>query len=176
MKLAHLARRFGRALWPGPPRRAQAEWAAEVLAPNAFELWQRMANHDRRHAIGVARRVEHMLAGTEHGGDPRWCGAALLHDVGKLDARLGIYGRVVATVCGAVAGREMASSWSTKRGFTRKVGLYLRHPELGRDRIRIIDGPPEAAAWAAAHHDPVLRAQLDFPELVTAALLAADDD
>ena len=57
--------------------------------------------------------------------------AALLHDIGKLDARLGVYGRVVATVSGAAAGREHADAWSESSGFTRRVGLYLRHAELG---------------------------------------------
>ena len=95
------------------------------------------------------------LAGTEYADDPRWLSAALLHDIGKLDSRLGIYGRVVATVSASVAGRDSAEHWSTSSGFTRRVGLYLRHAELGADRIRIAGEPEEAARWSAAHHDPV---------------------
>ena len=116
--------------------------------------FRRQPNHDQRHAIGVARDVQARLAGTEYADDPRWLSAALLHDIGKLDSRLGVYGRVVATVSGAAAGREHAEAWSESSGFTRRVGLYLRHAELGADRIRIAGEPEEAALWSAAHHDP----------------------
>ena len=103
--------------------------------------------------------------------------AALLHDIGKLDARLGVYGRVVATVSGAAAGREHAEAWSETSGFTRRVGLYLRHPELGADRIRLAGEPEEAALWAAAHHDPdTLGRRSPIPEPVIVALDAADND
>ena len=124
-----------------------------MLGPDAYDQWKRMDSHDQRHSIGVARGVEAQLADTEFADDPRWLAAALLHDIGKLDARLGVYGRVVATVSGAVAGRDMAEVWSERSGFTRRVGLYLRHPALGADRIRLAGGPEEAAVWAAAHHD-----------------------
>ena len=124
----------------------------------------------------MAREVEQQLAGTPEAGDTRWLAAALLHDVGKLDARLGVYGRVVATVSGAVGGPGMADAWSERSGFTRRVGLYLRHPEIGADRIRLAGGPEEAAQWAAAHHSPDTWSSLAIPEPVVAALAAADDD
>lgn len=154
MRGTHLAGRFFRALRPGPPRRADDEWACGFLTPGEVELWRRLANHDRRHAIRTARVVEAALAGTEHEGDPRWLEAALLHDVGKEAARLSVYGRVVATVSGHVAGREMAGPWQAKGGFTRRVGLYLDHGRIGADMIRLAGGSEEAAAWSAAHHEP----------------------
>jgi hypothetical protein len=175
-KTRHLTSRFVRALWPGPPRAADTEWVATMLPPELLAVWSKMPSHDRRHSIGVARSVEAALAGTPAEGDQRWITAALMHDVGKLDAGLGVYGRVVATVSGAVAGGAMADVWSTKRGFTRRVGLYLRHPELGANRIRILGGPHEAAAWAAAHHTPDAWHDLPIPPDVVAALAAADDD
>jgi hypothetical protein len=176
MRLAHLSRRFVGALSRKPPPDAEREWAAAVLGPLPYEHCARMPNHDQRHSLGVARGVEEQLAGTEHAGDQRWMVAALLHDVGKLDARLGVYGRVVATVSAAVAGRDMADAWSERSGFTRRVGLYLRHPELGADRIRLAGGPEEAARWAAAHHTPDAWPSTGIPEPVVAALVAADDD
>jgi hypothetical protein len=176
VKFVHLSRRFVGALSRTPPPVAEREWAAAVLGPLAYEQWARMPNHDQRHSLGVARGVEEQLAGTEHAGDERWMAAALLHDIGKLDSRLGVYGRVAATVCGAVAGRDMADAWSERSGFTRRVGLYLRHPELGADRIRIAGGPEEAARWAAAHHTPDAWPSTGIPDPVVAALAAADDD
>ena len=57
MKVAHLSGRFVRALWPGPPRAPTTRLgrvgahARRVRAVRAGS-----PNHDRRHAIGVARR------------------------------------------------------------------------------------------------------------------------
>ncbi len=176
MKARHLAGRFTRALWPGPPRPDDVAWVESVLTPDGFVQFRRQPNHDQRHAIGVARDVEARLAGTDHADDPRWLSAALLHDIGKLDARLGVYGRVVATVSASLAGRETAEHWSTSSGFTRRVGLYLRHAELGADRIRLAGEPEEAARWSAAHHDPATWPDLPIPEPVVVALDAADND
>ena len=176
MKLAHLSGRFVRALWPGPPRADDVAWVESVLTPAGLVQFRRQPNHDQRHAIGVARDVQARLAGTEYADDPRWLSAALLHDIGKLDARLGVYGRVVATVSGAAVGRDHADKWSDSKGFTRRVGLYLRHAELGPDRIRLAGEPEEAARWAAAHHDPSTWEYLPIPEPVVVALDEADND
>jgi hypothetical protein len=176
MKIAHLSGRFVRALAPAAPRAADVAWVETILTPDGFVQFRRQPHHDQRHAIGVARDVQARLADTPHADDPRWLSAALLHDIGKLDSRLGVYGRVVATVSGAAAGREHAEAWSESSGFTRRVGLYLRHAELGADRIRIAGGPEEAAVWASAHHDPSTWDDLPIPHEVVVALDEADND
>jgi hypothetical protein len=172
----HLSVRFFGALRPGGPSPPDTEWVADILPPAAFELWSRQPGHDRRHTVAVAREVDARLAGTSAAGDPRWLAAALLHDVGKVDSRLGVYGRVVATLSGAVGGRDRAYAWSERGGFTRRVGLYLRHPEIGAVSIRLAGGPEEAAVWAAVHHDPPEWVRIDIPSEVVAALDAADND
>jgi hypothetical protein len=172
----HLARRFFGALWPGKPDAADVAWVATVLNEQELTVWSRMPNHDRRHSICVARDVEAMLSNTEYASDPRWAEAALLHDVGKLDSGLGVFGRVLATLAGAAAGHDMAEPWSQKGGVTRKFGLYLLHPELGASRIRMCNGSREAALWAEAHQDPELWPSTGLPEMVIESLAAADDD
>jgi len=176
MKVVHLTRRFVGTLSPRAPSAADLAWVDGLLGPELAAQWRRMPNHDQRHAVGVARAVEAQLEDTPYRDDPRWLCAALTHDLGKLDARLSVPGRVVATVSAAAAGHDMADTWSERSGFTRRVGLYLRHPELGSDRIRLAGGPEEAAAWAAAHHEPERWASTGIPEPVVAALVAADDD
>ncbi len=176
MKIAHLSGRFVRALWPGSPRADDIAWVETVLTPDGFAQFRRQPNHDQRHAIGVARDVQARLADTPDADDPRWLSAALLHDIGKLDSHLGVYGRVVATVSGAAVGRDHAPAWSESTGFTRRVGLYLRHAELGADRIRLAGEPEEAARWAAAHHDPSTWPDLPIPPEVVVALDEADND
>jgi hypothetical protein len=167
----HLAKRFFGSLRPGGPSAEDEAWARSHLLPDEATLWDRMSGADRRHAAGVARDV---VASLGDRATRPVLAAALLHDVGKLDSGLGTYGRVVATLSRAVAGRDAASAWSTKRGFTRRVGLYLRHDELGADRLALAGSDPLTVTWAREHHLPAERWTLD-PD-IAAALKAADDD
>lgn len=138
-----------------------------VLTPEEQTLWNRLPNHDRRYSIRMARKVDELLAGSRYAGDPRWVAIALLHDVGKLDAGLGLPGRVVATVAGAVAPATRQS-----RG---RLGRYLRHDDAGGQLIRAAGGREEAARWATAHHQPDRWADTGIPEPVMRALATADD-
>lgn len=167
----HLIRRFAGSLRPGPPAPADAAWAESQLLPTEVELWRRMRNPDRRHAIGVARRVERSLG---HDATRPVLAAALLHDVGKTVAHLGTYGRVVATLSAKVAGHEHAAAWSETQGFTRRVGLYLEHPRLGGDLLELAGSDPITSSWAREHHLPA--EQWSVPPDLGAALKAADDD
>ncbi len=167
----HLARRFFGSLRPGGPRAADDAWARDQLIPGEVELWVQMRNPDRRHAVGVARRVERAL-GAE--AERPVLAAALLHDVGKIVAGLRTYGRVVATLAAAIAGRATAADWSRSRGFTRKVGLYLQHAELGADLLAMAGSDPLTVAWAREHHSP--EEKWTVPAAVGAALKDADDD
>ena len=171
----HLAGRFFGALRPGGPTEADRAWVESVLEPAEYGLWARQPGHDRRHSAEVARHVEAALAGGPHAGDPRWPACALLHDIGKLASGLGIPGRVLATLVDRATGGAVAD-WEEHRGLRRRIALYLRHPELGADMIRLAGGRAEVAHWAGAHHD---RARLDpslLPASVVAALVAADND
>lgn len=167
----HLARRFAGSLWPAGPRASDDAWARSHLGPGEQELWDRMSRADRRHAAGVARRA---VAALGEAASRPVVAAALLHDVGKVEAGLGAYGRVVATLSAAVAGRETAEQWTAGRGFTRRVGLYLRHPELGGDLLAMAGADPLTVDWARQHHLPPER--WTVPPEIGAALKAADDD
>lgn len=159
--LGHLARRFGGSLVPGGPRPADEEWAAGILGPGELGLWRAMSGADRRHAVGVARRVATAL-GIVAG--PPVLAAALLHDVGKLDAGLGTFGRVGATLAG-MAGR---------RQLTPRIARHLDHGPIGADMLARAGSDPLTVTWAAEHHLPASRWTLD--PTVAAALKAADDD
>jgi hypothetical protein len=149
-KAAHLTRRFFGSLRPGGPSAADTEWACAFLLADEARLWLRMSGSDRRHSVAVTRRVTEKLPDA-----PRAVVAAsLLHDVGKLEAGLGTYGRVVATLSGAVAGREAADDWIRTKGFTRRVGLYLHHPRLGGDLLELAGSDPLTVAWTREHHLP----------------------
>jgi len=172
-RAVHLTRRFFGSLRPGGPRRAQREWAEARLLPAELELWRRMPGPDRRHSAAVARRVDAALG--ERATRPVLA-AALLHDVGKLDAHLRTYGRVVATLAGGAVGHDEAviRQWTLTTGFTRRVGLYLLHPELGADLLAVAGSDPLTVAWAREHHLPA--EQWTVEPTIARALHAADDD
>lgn len=167
----HLVRRFVGSLRPGGPSPADQAWVDALLQPGEDRLWRSLSGPDRRHAVGVARRVERALG---HEASRPVLVAALLHDVGKVESGLRTYGRVVATVSGRVAGPDMAHAWRRQRGFARRVGLYLLHAEIGGDLLALAGSDPLVVAWAREHHLP--SEQWTVPAAVGAVLKAADDD
>jgi hypothetical protein len=167
----HLVRRFLGSILPGGPSETDQAWVDELLLPGEHALWRRLSGPDRRHAVGVARRVERSLG---HEASRPILAAALLHDVGKLESGLRTYGRVVATLSAKVAGPEMAHTWRKQRGFPRRVGLYLLHADIGADLLALAGSDPLTVAWAREHHLPEDR--WTVPPDVGAVLKAADDD
>jgi hypothetical protein len=172
-RATHLAKRFFGSVVPRAPSATDAAWVTTQLTPAELELWQQMPRADRRHSVGVARRVEQAL------GDEATrpvLAAALLHDVGKLDANLGVYGRVIATISGSVVRQDQDTirDWTRTRGFTRRVGLYLQHPRLGGDMLALAGSDPLTVAWTREHHLPA--EDWTVPEPAATALKDADDD
>lgn len=169
----HLARRFFGSLVPRAPAADDTTWVLSLLSPDEARLWSQLPRSDRRHSAAVARRVQEAL-----GPDATTpvLAAALLHDVGKLDAGLGVYGRVIATLSGAVVRHDpdVIRDWTRTRGFTRRVGLYLQHPRLGGDMLELAGSDPLTVAWTRQHHLPP--EEWTVPTRIGAALKDADDD
>ena len=124
MSAPHLVKRFTRSLWPGAPSAADETWVETVLDPSELLLFRRLPNHDRRHAIQVARRVQRTLGPVV---DERWLTAALLHDVGKYHAGLSVPGRAVATVVAALARPARLAQWA-ELGRLARSGRLVRAP------------------------------------------------
>jgi hypothetical protein len=163
--LVHLARRFVGSLWPGGPSAGDSHWARSWLVPGEVGLWARMSGPDRRHAVGVARRTAAELGA---GATRPVLAAALLHDVGKVDAGFGTFRRTAVTAAALVVGRERLG-----RGDGR-VARYLRHDAIGADLLRDAGSDDLTVTWAREHHLPPGRWTL--PAAVANALKAADDD
>lgn len=170
-EISHLAKRFVTSLWPLGPSSANDEWARSHLLEGEVKLWVKMSPQDRRHSIGVARRVETALGAD---AERPVLAAALLHDVGKIDANLGTWLRVVATASAALAGRETAELWVKSVGITRRVGLYLLHPAIGGDHLAMAGSDSFTETWAREHHLPAELCSLD--QRLASALRDADDD
>ena len=170
---SHLVRRFVGMLVPLGPRPADSAWAEEQLLPGEVELWRRMSRADRRHAAGVARRVDVAL-GAE--ATRPVLAAALLHDVGKIEASFGPYRRAVATLSGMAVRHDpdVIAAWTMTRGFTRRVGLYLQHPQIGADLLAMAGADELTVAWAREHQ--LEESEWTVPLRLARALRDADDD
>lgn len=162
----HLARRFLGSLSPMPLDARDDAWATDHLAPGERHLWQQMPRADRKHAAGVAR-----LVAARVGEDDRAVlAAALLHDVGKVEADLGTFGRVAATLVGRARGRR----WRDAPGFRGRIGRYLHHDAIGASLLEDAGADPLAVAWAREHHRP--ESEWSVPAPLGRALRDADDD
>jgi len=185
-----LAGRFVGSLLPFGPPRADEQWAGEQLLPGEQRLWQRMSGADRRHAVGVARRT---VADLDQPVGERSVGrevvaAALLHDVGKVEAALGTWARAGVTFAAMAVGREQLIGWSgaanpgaglgahraDRPRLRPRIGLYLGHDRVGADLLSTAGSDPFTIAWAGEHHRPPERWSVDAR--LGDALKAADDD
>ncbi len=108
----HLARRFVTSLPPTPPSPVSEVWVDQQLLAGERTLWVQLSNQDRRHSIGVAKRF---LEARPEATRAEIAGA-LLHDVGKIECRLGTIGRTVATLVGPR---------------TERFALYHDHEAIG---------------------------------------------
>lgn len=92
----------------------------------------------------------------------------MLHDVGKIDAGLGTFGRVPATLVGIAVGRARVA-----RGKGR-IARYLDHPAIGARLLSEAGADPLTVAWTREHHLPPN--QWSIPPDLATALNAADND
>ena len=164
-RTGHLVRRFCGSLRPGGPSSVDEVWVAGLLGDAELDLWLQMSGADRRHAVGVARRVAGLLDTSEGmAPDAPVMAAALLHDVGKVRSGLGTFGRVAATGLAAVAPGRV-NRWPDRGGVKGRIGLYL---------LSAAGSAPLTVAWTLEHHRPADRWSMD--RRLADVLHAADDD
>lgn len=175
--LVHLAKRFFGASRPGAPSFEDEQWAREHLLSAERDIWDRMNNPDRRHAVTVARSVVETLVpiDAEQSQDRAVIAAALLHDSGKVICGFRTPARVAATVLWGVLDDGTADRWlADTSGVRRRFAQYRRHPELGAELLRAAGSDPLTADWAAQHHQPEDR--WSVPVDVGRVLKDCDDD
>jgi hypothetical protein len=118
-KIAHLTKRFVLSLVPSQVQQIERQWVQSVLSPSEFDVWNNMMVQDRRHSVLVGRRfVKHRPTAMQSE-----IAGALLHDVGKSVARLGTFGRVIATLVGPR---------------TNRFRQYHDHEQIGATMLRSI--------------------------------------
>lgn len=157
--LRHLTRRFLASLRPSAPTEVQQAWARARLTGAEWAIWSAQPDADRRHSVCVAEDLV-----DRHADAPSWVvAAALLHDVGKTDAVLGVAGRVVAGMLALVGVRRAPG----------RIGRHLRYPAIGAEWLARAGSDPRVVAWAAQHHEPATTWTVPTP---WAGRLAAADE
>lgn len=173
-QLVHLARR---AMWNLVPRSltpTDTTFVRSHLRAGVADRFFALDSRDQVHSVAVARRV---LKTPDLPAEV--VEAALLHDIGKAHARLGVVGRAVATAIEWTPLRDRIEHLDQSRagddgtadqraddggscehddrvGFWRRISRYLRYEELGaRDLVRLgyaADSLP--VRWSREHHLP----------------------
>ncbi len=136
--LSHLTGRFFEVLLAQPLLAEEVAWVDSRLDEAMSEVFFQQQPADQRHAYQAARVVVAM--GHD---DPATVIAALMHDVGKRHAGLGVWSRSLASLLvklGVPMGRRMS--------------LYRDHGQSGAAELAALGAPALAVDYAAAHHGP----------------------
>ena len=126
----HLVRRWWGMMRAGPVPVRDEIWAESWLSPTEVDLWRRLGDADRHHAILVARRFRERRPSA----DRSEMSAALLHDIGKVHLGWGPGRRVLATLAGA-----------------RRRGPYHDHEARGAAMLAEIGSDPLTVALVDPH-------------------------
>jgi hypothetical protein len=136
----HLVKRFVGSITAAPLTDVERTEVAAVLLPTEYRLFEQFSVADQRHALHVLRRFDSFAPGA-----PVFARrAALLHDIGKVDAQLGTLRRIVATVVGP-------RTPAFRRYHQHEVhGLWLLR-EAGSDSLTLeVLTPDSSSPWREA--------------------------
>lgn len=160
-RVRHRVAQFARVLkaWVEPVDRVYVRTRLGAAAPDGRDdllaLFVAMRRADQHHGIDVARTLER-----QGRVDPALSAAALLHDVGKVKAPVGVFTRVFV-VLGEHFTPGLArkgSAWSASeplpRGLRRGFVVRRHHPAWGAALAEEAGAPPQTVDWIRRHHDP----------------------
>ena len=131
----HLARRFVWSLRVAPLSADDLQDLAGLIDERTLQAYLQQNDADQRHGLEAARYVR------ARNGRPELVVAALVHDLGKHQARLGVVGRVVASVLGRLGLPAPG-----------RLGVYLDHPALGAAELQALGLAGLPLDYTAHHH------------------------
>ena len=153
---------------------APAEWdeVGLVLAPPLRALFERMTPGEQKHSLAVLRAVR--AGGTELPAGVFQ--AALLHDVGKTRAPIGLLGRVFVVLAGKLLPAQRRR-WGkgAPLGWRRPFVTAARHAEWGAELCAQAGADPLAVNLIRRHQDPAPSGETDEDQWLR-LLQRADDD
>lgn len=122
--------------------------AREVLPPDLLALFHRMPPADRAHGLTVLSELQ--AAGHE---DPVLLQAALIHDVGKAEARVTVVHRVARVLLRWIAPSVWDWLAGGPTGWRRPFWVVANHPARGAVWVETSGGSPELVALIRYHED-----------------------
>lgn len=166
----HLVSRFVRSLRVEAPDEADEAMLVALLSPEEVLLYRAQPLVDRAHSVAcaVAIRNDPSVRPTRD-----LLVASALHDVGKAGTGLGTFGRALATLAGAAAGRRRTAAWLDRSGPLGTVARYRHHDERGAAMLEAAGSAPLVVAWAREHHLGDGRCSIET--YLAASLRRADD-
>jgi hypothetical protein len=132
--MLHLVKRFFGSFVTAPLSDSEQEWVRDVLNVAERDLWRSQAIVDQRHSYDIAKRF---VALRPQASRDEIAGA-LLHDIGKIEASLGTFARVIATVLPLP---------------TRRFSAYRDHQKRGAQLLKMIGCSETAIALVAGFPD-----------------------
>lgn len=133
---AHLAKRYREAVASAPLSPEERSWVESLLTGPERAAFAEQPTADQRHGYEAARVADTSLAADRSG-----VRAALLHDIGKRHAGLGLPGRAVASV----AIRLRLPLWERAR-------TYRDHGRIGSEELSAWGAEPLVVEFARSHH------------------------
>ncbi|MEX0757333.1 MAG: HD domain-containing protein [Acidimicrobiia bacterium] len=132
---SHLTRRFFWSLRVRPLTQPERAYVASLLEGAIRVAFFEQSTADQRHGLDAARLAE------KQGVSSEVVMAALVHDIGKRHARLGVIGRSAAAICGRLGLPTPG-----------RLGMYLDHPRLGADELAGFGANPLIVDFTRHHH------------------------
>jgi hypothetical protein len=152
--LGHLTSRFFEVLSARPLQGAEIEEVKSWLSPGQSWLFFSQSTADQRHGYQAA------LVAREGGLTSTGVAAALLHDIGKRHARLGLIGRTCASLAIKVG-----------LPLTRRWRLYRDHGDTGSWELAALGSDRLIVDFARHHHG---KRPASIPEETWEVLMVAD--
>ena len=120
--------------------------AVELLGPRLAPLFASMPVNEQRHGLDVLEEAQRLGP-----VDSLLVQAALLHDVGKAEAKFSILDRSLAVFLKALSASLLRLFLNVRPGYRRRYQIYVDHAARGAARVAAL-GADELAAVIAEHH------------------------
>ena len=155
----HLLKRLFFSVLPAKKSNASDELLS-LLNSKELSLFNAQKRIDKNHSF---RNIKKLIASSETTPTPDLLVACALHDVGKIQSRFGLTGRVIATCVASVVGLRRIDAWSRKnpKSLSHRIAVYIRHPEIGANLLMEAQSNRIAIAWARDHHKRLDESTLD---------------
>ena len=155
----HLLKRLFFSVLPAKKSNASDELLS-LLNSIELSLFNAQKRIDKNHSF---RNVKKLIASSETTPAPDLLVACALHDVGKIQSRFGLTGRVLATCVASVVGLRRIDAWSRKspKSLSHRIAVYVRHPEIGANLLMEAQSNRIAIVWARDHHKRLDESTLD---------------